>query len=385
MLGSTVAFDGQTVVAAVPNRQNSNYPSAAYVFAKPASGGWINSHQQAAEIADPVYSTSDGFGRSLAVSGATIAIGAPYTTDGTTADAGAVYTFTDPGTGWTTTPVEAKLVPAAPVQYETMGSSVAIDGTTLVAGAAHGVGNGGPSPSGAAYVFTEAASWQAATQARLTASDGTTSDSFGGFVDVEGSSVLVSGFPGGSGTLYQYTEPAGGWATTNVSTESSLAAAGAGGGGPLAAQASTIVAGLPSANSGSTAYAGKALVLSSGTSTTGETTTSGGSTTTTAPPSTTQFQAPTSQPLVYTSTPVFVDTTTAADIVAGLFGLTPGSGETENLGQFTFVAYCNKPQGQCAASTSFGQQLGTNTASHALIAQAKKKKTKTKRRRRRSR
>ena len=68
-----------------------------------------------------------------------------------------------------------------------------------------------------------------------------------------------------------------------------------------------------------------------------------------------------------------VNTLTTADIVAGLFGLTPGSGETENLGDFTFVAKCEKPQGQCPDSTSFGQQLGTNTSTSGKASAAKAK------------
>jgi hypothetical protein len=372
-LGSAVAFDGQTVVGAVPNR-NNNHPSEAYVFTKPASGGWVSSSQQAAQIPDPANSSSDGFGRSLALSGSTIAVGAPYTTDGSTADGGAVYTFTDPGTGWTSTLTEAKLVPASPVPDETMGLTVGIDGATLVAGAPHGVGNGGPRPSGAAYVFTQGASWQAATQARLIPSDAHTDDSFGSLVAVSGPTILVAGTPNGAKDLYGFVEPAGGWASAPQTTETSLGSTVASGGGPLAITGSTIVAGLPSANAGATAAAGAALVLS--TATTSQTTTSGAKTSTPAPAPPTQFQAPSSPPLTYTSTPVFTDTTTAADIIAGLFGLTPGSGETENLGEFTFVAYCRRPQGQCAAGTSFGQQLGTNTNTHAIIAKAKKKKPK---------
>jgi hypothetical protein len=407
-LGASVAFDGQTIVSAVPNRNYANAASAAYVFAKPSSGTWISA-TQTAEIHDPPFSSNDNFGASVAVSGNTIAIGAPYTTDGAVQDAGAVYTFTDPGTGWTSALTEAKLVPASPVTFETVGESVALDGSTLVTGAPHYVGNGGPKPSGAAYVFTDGSSWSAATQARLTASDGTTGDSFGASVNLAGASVYVTGYPSGIGNLYQFTKPAAGWASATQTSEASLTAAGV---GPLAIQGTTIVAGAPEASDGSKSYAGAALVLTTttgttttGTTTTGTTTTGTGTTTTgtgttttgtgttttgtgttttgtgttttgtgtTTTPSPTTFQAPAGGTLNYTSTPEVIVTVSTADIIAGLFGLTPGSGETENLGEFTFVAYCSKPQGQCAAGTSFGQQLGTVTAAGARVSHAKKK------------
>jgi FG-GAP repeat len=374
-LGSAVAFDGQTVVGAVPNRNNSEYPSSVYVWVKPSSGGWVSSSQQTAQIQDG-SSITDGFGRSLALSGSTIAVGAPYTTDGGVADAGAVYTFTDPGTGWTSTPMRATLVPTTPVTYETMGGSVALDGTTLVAGAPHGVGNGGPSPAGAAYVFTEGASWQAATQARLTAPDATSDNSFGRYVNATGSSVFVTGFPNTAENLYQFTKPAGGWVDSNQATAETPLSAASYDDSSFAVQGTTVVAGLPSANDGTIPGAGAALVLSTngtpgGPGTTTTTTTTPTTTTTATTPTT--FTATPNSTLTYTSKPVYTDTTTAADIIAGLFGLTPGSGETENLGEFTFVAYCSKPQGQCAASTSFGQQLGTGSAAWASVAKAKKK------------
>jgi FG-GAP repeat len=373
-LGEAVAFDGQTVVAAVPNRTSNSITSSVYVFAKPSSGGWVSTSQQSLQIPDPSNSLSDQFGQSLAVSGSTIAVGAPNTTDGGAADGGAVYTFTDPGTGWTSPPTEAKLTPTSPVANEAMGYSVAIAGNTVIAGAPHG------GASGAAYVFTNGASWSAATQARLTATDAATGDDFGRYVYVAGSSALVAGYSGSSQSIYQFTEPFGGWVTTNQATESVLSIGGSST-SPPAAQGTTVVVGDPSANDGSISRSGVAHVLStngtpgggSGTTTTTTTTTTTAATTTTTATTPTTFTAPPNSTLTYTAQPVYTDTTTAADVIAGLFGLTPGSGETENLGEFTFVAYCNKPQGQCAASTSFGQQLGTGSAARAGIAKAKKK------------
>jgi hypothetical protein len=248
---------------------------------------------------------------------------------------------------------------------------VAIAGNSLLAGAPHG------GATGAAYMFTEGASWAAATQARLIASDSSTGDDFGRYVYLTSSSALVAGYSGNFQSIYQFAKPSGGWATTNQATESVLSISGFST-SSFAAEGTTVVVGDPSANDGSISESGVAHVLST------NGTPGGGSgitttTTTTAPPPTTTattpttFTAPPNSTLTYTAQPVYTDTTTAADVIAGLFGLTPGSGETENLGEFTFVAYCNKPQGQCAASTSFGQQLGTGSAARAGVAKAKKK------------
>jgi hypothetical protein len=76
--------------------------------------------------------------------------------------AGRVDVFQEPATGWQTTTQTAQLTDGA---ADDLGRSVAISGTTIVAGAP-GQTTGSPAP-GAAYVYTEPTSggWQTATQA----------------------------------------------------------------------------------------------------------------------------------------------------------------------------------------------------------------------------
>lgn len=87
--------------------------------------------------------TSDQFGASVGVHGATIYVGAP----GVNANQGAVYVFQFQSGTWSET---AKIVPAAPVLGGHFGASLVVDGATLAVGA--NTSSGMPS-SGAVYFF----------------------------------------------------------------------------------------------------------------------------------------------------------------------------------------------------------------------------------------
>ena len=91
---------------------------------------------------------------------------------------------------------------------------VVLDDATIVVGASGGTGS--------AYVFTEPSNgWVDSSivteTAKLTASDGADADQFGRSVAVDGSTILVGGHQNDdngsdSGSIYVFTEPAGGWA-----------------------------------------------------------------------------------------------------------------------------------------------------------------------------
>ena len=110
-----------------------------------------------------------GLGASVAISGTTIVAGAPgHTVDGH-AQQGAVYVFTEPASGWADATQTAELTASDGAASDFLGVSVAVDGATVVAGAP-----GAASGKGAVYVFSEpAGGWSSGTQtATLTASDG---------------------------------------------------------------------------------------------------------------------------------------------------------------------------------------------------------------------
>lgn len=253
-LGSSVAISGNTVVAGT---SNFNTPGKAYVFTEPASG-WA-SETQAAELASPDGLTDNEFSMSVGVSGDTVVVGEPLAAVGGIINAGAVYVFTKPASGWASE-LPAAMLTAANGRFEDqLGWSVAVSGGTVVAGAP----NAKPwsvSAVGAVYVFTEPASgWANATEtARLTASNPITGAQFGSAVAASDGTVVV-GAPSSlflqnppAGTAYVFTEPASGWASASE-TARLTASDGAQGdelGYSVAVSGDTVVVGAPRATVG---------------------------------------------------------------------------------------------------------------------------------------
>ena len=412
-LGSAVAIDGDTVVASSPG--DYQHPGELYVFTRPA-GGWT-SGQEAARLTATGLNGDEGLGDSIAISGSTVVAGAPFLDAGTTEAGGAAYVWTKAaGAAWIDSQPATRLVASAPVTQETLGAAVAIDGGTVVAGASHRESQGGPRPSGRAFVFlAPSGGWSTGTQTQsavLTASAPAFNDGLGAAVGVSGSRVAV-GVPSGAegGTTYIYDRPAGGWTDATESAKVAGAAGGGGQGSSVALAGGTLAVGAPGATVAGNAGQGAGLVFEEGaagtttttattttttgtttgtttdTTTTGTTTTAGSpppTTTTTAgetppavaPPNTSTFAVPAGQIVnTFVAPPSGVPEPTASDIIAGLFGVVPGSGATVNVGEFTFVAYCHRPAGQCAAGTSFSQQLGnspSSTRAHIRAAKVKR-------------
>ena len=144
--GRSVAIDGDTVVVGADG-QDTNTGSA-YVFTKPITGGWVST-STAAKLTASDGASSDNFGISVAVSGDIVVIGADGVDQSTTeTNFGAAYVFTKPATGWADNTETAKLTASDRNTDHDFGSSVAIDGDTVVVGA-----EGRDSGKGAAYVF----------------------------------------------------------------------------------------------------------------------------------------------------------------------------------------------------------------------------------------
>ena len=113
---------------------NGNFgQGAVYVFTEPASG-WAD-ETQAAKLTATDGAESSVLGSSVAVSGTTIAAGAPDATVNGNFGKGAVYVFTEPASGWADETQAAKLTATDGVSGDGLGSSVAVSGTTIAAGA----------------------------------------------------------------------------------------------------------------------------------------------------------------------------------------------------------------------------------------------------------
>ncbi|MGO9648088.1 MAG: hypothetical protein ACLPOO_08535 [Terriglobales bacterium] len=258
--GSSAAIAGNTAVVGAP-RQVVGGPGAAYVFARTGTT-WI----QIAQLAGS--GSQEEFAFSVAISGDTIVVGAPYSADGFLQQ-GAVYVFVKPAGGWRDMAPTARLTIPAGMFAANLGSSVGLstDGTTVVAGAPgvasayvfvqpaggwqdtdvptatlfsasiSGLGNtvamsgntvvAGALNGFAACVFVEPESgWQdAQPTAVLTSSDGFSGDAFGISVAISGNTVAV-GAPFqpsvGPGTVYVFVKPSGGWRDMTQTAELTL-------------------------------------------------------------------------------------------------------------------------------------------------------------------
>jgi hypothetical protein len=207
--GRTVAIDGDTVVV------GSDYK--AYVFVKPKSG-WQNMTETATLTASD---NAPGFGPAVSISGNTIVVGAEGAIVNGNSDQGAAYVFTRPATGWRNMTETARLTASDGTTDSVFGSSVGINGNTIVVGAVAGQ----PDP-GSAYIFVEpSGGWTDMTQtAELTASDGVDYDRFGISVSISGNTAIIgeltcNGTDHGPGAAYVYVEPATGWANMTETAE----------------------------------------------------------------------------------------------------------------------------------------------------------------------
>lgn len=234
-LGVAISAD-TVVVTGAPTFFDSK---AAYIYQKTALG-WRNT----LPIAALTYPTLQSpFYLQAAIDGDTIVLGG----------SGYAYVYVKPPGGWTnSTPLAATLAPSDTVDLA-FGGSISIDGDTIVVGDSAANSN-----TGAAYVYQKPASgWANMTEtAKLTASDGLPSDYFGQTVAISGSTIVAGApqFFGNAGTVYLFTKPASGWSTMTQTAE--LTAPGSSELGlSVAVSGSTVVAGsLYSVSSGATAY-----------------------------------------------------------------------------------------------------------------------------------
>jgi hypothetical protein len=128
--GVAVAQDGDTIVLGAPGHDlgfiDLNF-GAAFVFER-QSGAWT----QTTFLKAPGFNVDDAFGSALALQGDTLVVGAARRDVGGVDQAGAAFVFLRDGTAWE--PI-ATLAADEPVQYARYGSSLALEGDTLLVGA----------------------------------------------------------------------------------------------------------------------------------------------------------------------------------------------------------------------------------------------------------
>ena len=220
--GTSVAVHGDTIVVGAPE-EDIGARGSAYIFTRPANG-WVNTNETATLIGK---TGGDRFGRSVAVHGDTVVVGAHE--EGAD-NQGKAYVFTKSGAAgvwddWDdkeAITATAKLTASDRAKNDRFGRAVAMDGDTIVVGAPFDDDDG--DSSGSAYVFIKPASgsWvSTSTAAKLTASDRAENDQFGYSVAVDGDTVVVGADQDDSkrGTVYVFTKPDGGWANDTDSDD----------------------------------------------------------------------------------------------------------------------------------------------------------------------
>ena len=194
--GYAVAIDGGTVVVAARyDDDNGDYAGAVYVFRESAG-----TYAQVAKLTAADGATWDVFGRSVAIDGGTIVVGA-YGDD----PGGSAYVLRTTDGGVTYNQV-AKLTAADAAANDWFGYSVAIDGSTVVVGSLWDDDAG--TNSGSAYVFR--ATDDGATYdevAKLTAADAAAGDQFGSYVAITGDTVVIIG----GGAAYVFEDESSWW------------------------------------------------------------------------------------------------------------------------------------------------------------------------------
>ena len=189
-VGYSVAIDGDTIVVGT-SPASATAAGKVYVFVKPTTGGWVDSHAPAASLTVNGVTADGGFGEAVAISGDTIAVGAAKETytdsqSNTVDNAGAAYVFTKPDAVWANGVTAAKLRAASPAEGDLFGSSVDADGDNVAVGAPG---------ANKVFLFTKPnnGGWtdDQTPSAALAPSNAEDGDEFGASVDLDGNTLVV--------------------------------------------------------------------------------------------------------------------------------------------------------------------------------------------------
>jgi FG-GAP repeat len=181
-VGTSVAIDGDEVVAGAPGDGSGRGSLFTFLSADTPS----NLENEKNNLAASDGAASDALGTSVAIDGDEIVAGAPAA-NGPTADQGAVYTFARDTAGHLET---GKLLASDGTGGDQLGHSVAIQGDEIVAGAS-GDSINSNSSQGSAYTFARTGPAVRPETAKLTASDGAAFDKFGASVAIDDRMIVV--------------------------------------------------------------------------------------------------------------------------------------------------------------------------------------------------
>jgi uncharacterized repeat protein (TIGR01451 family) len=228
--GFSVAISGETALVGAKGADR------AYVFVRSGTT-WT----QQAILTGPANTY---FGFSVAISGDTALVGAILDTVGLNSQQGSAYVFTRSGATWTQ---QQQLTASDGTAGDRFGFSAALSGDTAIVGGSSDT-VGAITLQGSAYVFTRSGTtW--AQQQQLTASDGASGDQFGYSVALLGDTALVGAYYddvlyGDQGSAYFFVRNGTTW-TQQTRLTASDATAFEMFGGSVALDGNTALVGTP--------------------------------------------------------------------------------------------------------------------------------------------
>ena len=218
LFGWSVSISGNyAIVGARKDDNDGTNSGSAYIYVRDGQS-WTEQTNLAASDAEAF----NEFGWSVSISGNYAIVGAPVDDNGGT-DKGSAYIFVRDGESWT---VQAKLTASDAAGGENFGNSVSISGDYAIVGAYEDDDDG--TNSGSAYLFVrDGQNWT--EQAKLTASDATTSDLFGWSVSISGDYAIVGAIwdddaGGTAGSAYLFVRDGQSWTEQAELTASDAAA-----------------------------------------------------------------------------------------------------------------------------------------------------------------
>ncbi len=249
--GFSVAISGTTVVVGAPGETASGDEGAGHVYTFSATTGELIS-----TLTSPNVQSYGAFGNSVAISGATIVVGAETENASGDIEAGHAYTFNT-----TTDELISTLTSPNAQPYGLFGGSVAVSGTTVVVGAGTENASGLPE-AGHAYTFSATTGDLIST---LTSPNAQSYGLFGVSVAISGTTVAVgayyetaSGQPQ-AGHAYTLSATTGDLISTLTSPNAQLSG---GFGFSVAISGTTVVVGAPNETASGKGSAGHAYIFS---------------------------------------------------------------------------------------------------------------------------
>jgi len=185
------------------------------------------------------------FGKAGDVSGSTVAVGSPdpRLLVNSPYDPGKVHLYNRTSSGsWASA---AQLLPSDTAAGDGFGRSVALEGDLLV------VGSGYPGHLSDAYVYVRPSTgWVSGATENARLAIPPDASAFGAVGVSSDQTIFVSGAGSGTGKIYVYVAPSGGWAAAAGAEVTSVAelVPSDGRGGPFAVSSQTVVMGLPDNN-----------------------------------------------------------------------------------------------------------------------------------------